>query len=67
MPLMDGWEATRHLKGDSRTAGIPIVVLTAFSGDDLVAQAKRAGCVALLTKPCQPSDLVTEIRQFLST
>lgn len=66
MPLMDGWEATRHLKGDSRTAGIPIVVLTAFSGDDIVAQAKQAGCLALLTKPCLPSDLVTEIRYFLS-
>ena len=29
MPLMDGWEVTRHLKSDGRTAGIPIVVLSA--------------------------------------
>jgi CheY-like chemotaxis protein len=66
MPLMDGWEATRHLKSDSRTAGIPIVVLTAHTGDDATAQAKRAGCSALMTKPCLPSDLITEIRHFLS-
>ena len=66
MPLMDGWEVTRHLKGDRRTAGIPIVVLSARSGDHLEEQAKRAGCVALVTKPCLPSDLVKEVRHFIS-
>ena len=30
MPLMDGWEATRSLKDDARTAGIPVVVLTGY-------------------------------------
>src|ERR1700687_1622923 len=28
LPLMDGWEATRRLKADPRTATIPIVALT---------------------------------------
>jgi two-component system cell cycle response regulator DivK len=66
MPLMDGLEATRRLKSDSRTAGIPIVALTASTGDDTAAQVKRAGCLALLTKPCLPSDLVKTIWHFVS-
>ena len=66
MPLMDGWEATRHLKSDSRTAGIPIVVLTAHTDDHTAEEARRAGCLALVTKPCLPVDLVREIRHFLS-
>ena len=28
LPVMDGWEATRRLKADKRTAGIPVVALT---------------------------------------
>jgi two-component system cell cycle response regulator DivK len=66
MPLMDGWEVTRHLKSDGRTAGIPIVVLSALTRDDVAERTKRAGCVALLTKPCLPSDLVKEVRHCLS-
>jgi two-component system cell cycle response regulator DivK len=66
MPLMDGWEATRRLKSDSRTAGIPIVVLTASTSNETAARAKRAGCLALVTKPCMPADLVKTIRHCLS-
>jgi two-component system cell cycle response regulator DivK len=66
MPLMDGWELTRHLKSDDRTSGIPIVVLSGRTRDDLAEKAKRAGCVALLSKPCLPSDLIKEVRQCLS-
>jgi two-component system cell cycle response regulator DivK len=66
MPLMDGWEATRHLKSDSRTAGIPIVALSAQTRDGVAEATLRAGCVGLVTKPCLPSDLVKEVRHRLS-
>ena len=64
MPLMDGWETTRFLKSDRRTAGIPIVVLSA--SEATAEEARRAGCLAVLTKPCLPSDLVKEVRVCLS-
>jgi len=66
MPLMDGWEATTYLKSDSRTAGIPIVVLSASTRDYTAEEITRAGCVALVSKPCLPSELIQEIRQRLS-
>ena len=66
MPLMDGWDATRHLKSDSRTAAIPIVMLTAHTPDGMAQATRKAGCVALVTKPCLPSDLVKKVRHCLS-
>jgi two-component system cell cycle response regulator DivK len=65
MPLMDGWEALRFLKDDTRTAGIPVVVLTGYPIGAIAEGAKNAGCDLLLTKPCLPKDLVKEIRNVL--
>src|SRR5712691_10524249 len=31
LPIMDGWEATRRLKADPRTAAIPVVALTSHA------------------------------------
>jgi len=67
MPLMDGWETTRFLKSDRRTADIPIVVLSAQTSEATGGEARRAGCLAVVTKPCLPSDLVKEVRLCLST
>jgi two-component system cell cycle response regulator DivK len=63
LPLMDGWEATRLLKADRRTAAIPIVALTGLTCTGLAAT--QAGCDAFLTKPCPLSEIVKEIRKVL--
>ena len=65
LPVMDGWEATRRLKSDARTAGIPVVALTGHVMPRLSEDARRAGCDACVTKPCLPEDLVREIRRVL--
>ena len=65
LPVMDGWEATRRLKADKRTAGIPVVALTGHALAGFSEGAKRAGCDAFVTKPCLPEDLVKEINQVL--
>ena len=62
---MDGWEATRRLKADKRTASIPVVALTGHALAGISEGAKRAGCDAFVTKPCLPEDLVKEIRRIL--
>src|SRR5262245_31048735 len=66
LPIMDGWEATRRLKADRRTADIPVVALTgqglAGSSDDALG-----GWDAFVTKPCLPEDLVKEIHGILRT
>ena len=65
LPVMDGWEATRQLKADPRTAKIPVVALTGQSLRNPDG-AKEVGCEAFLTKPCLPEDLVQEIRRVLA-
>jgi CheY-like chemotaxis protein len=65
LPVMDGWEATRRLKADPRTADIPVVALTGHALAGISDGAKKAGCDAFVTKPCLPEDLVKEIRKVL--
>jgi two-component system cell cycle response regulator DivK len=65
LPVMDGWEATRRLKSDERTAPIPVVALTGHALAGISEGAKKAGCDAFVTKPCLPEDLVREIRHVL--
>jgi len=65
LPKMSGLEATRQLRADTRTAAVPIIVVTSFalSGDE--HKAKAAGATAYLAKPYSPFDLLKLIRQHL--
>ncbi len=65
LPKMSGLEATRQLRGDARTAGVPIIVVTSFalSGDD--QKAKAAGATAYLAKPYSPRELLAQIRAIV--
>jgi two-component system cell cycle response regulator DivK len=66
IPGIDGFELTRRLKQDLRTCEIPVLAITgyaAFASDPV--RALRAGCDAVLPKPCSPDDLETAIRSLL--
>ena len=58
LPKLSGLDATRRLRADPKTAGVPIVVITSFalSGDD--QKAKDAGASAYLAKPYSPRELL---------
>jgi CheY-like chemotaxis protein len=66
LPVLDGWEATRRLKADSRTAHIPVVALTAHDGSGELQRATRAGCDWFVPKPCPPDALIVEVRRVLA-
>ena len=65
LPKMSGLDATRQLRGDPRTAAVPIIVVTSFalSGDDQKATA--AGDTAYLAKPYSPRELLAKIREIV--
>ena len=65
MPVVDGWEATRRLKADSSTKGIPVVALTGHAMAGHSESAKSAGCDVVITKPCLPHDLIKEIKKVI--
>jgi two-component system cell cycle response regulator DivK len=66
LPVLDGWEATRRLKGDPRTSHIPVVALTGNALEGHVQVAREAGCDTFLVKPCLPETLLETVRQLLS-
>ncbi len=63
MPEMDGIEAARILAAE-RLA--PVVLLTAFSDDELIERAREAGVVNYITKPWRQSDLKPAIEIALA-
>lgn len=65
LPGMDGWSATRAIKTDARTSGIPVVALSGHARSDASAAAREAGCDAFLIKPCLPDEVVAIVRQML--
>jgi CheY-like chemotaxis protein len=67
LPVLDGWEATRRLKNDTRTSHIPVVALTAHDGAGELQRATHAGCDWFVPKPCPPAALIAEIRRVLGT
>ena len=65
LPGLDGYEASRRIKGDPRLAAIPVIVVTSYalSGDE--AKARAAGCDAYVTKPYSPRELLAMVRANL--
>lgn len=50
LPKKDGFEVLRELKGDSRTASIPVIVLTNLEGNQEVQKALEHGAASYLIK-----------------
>lgn len=60
MPLLNGLEATRHIKRDR--ADTCIVVLTVHSTEEYIYQILKAGASGYIIKQAAPSELVMAIR-----
>jgi CheY-like chemotaxis protein len=65
LPVIDGWEATRQIKGSPDTLGIPIIALTAHAMASDREKAMEAGCDDYDTKPVELDRLLGKIEQLL--
>ncbi len=66
LPGIDGWEATRRLKGDPETRAIPIIALTAHAMASDRDQSLAAGCDDHDTKPIDLDRLLSKIGALVS-
>jgi glycine C-acetyltransferase len=63
---MDGWQATRLIKADARTSGIPIIALTAHALESDREKSVAVGCADFDTKPVDLARLLGKIQGCLT-
>jgi two-component system response regulator DegU len=64
MPVLDGVEATRKIRGDA--PGVQVVMLTMHADQEVLVRALRAGAAGYLVKDCTTDDVVRAVRQAAS-
>lgn len=65
LPGIDGLDVCRLLKGETRTTGIPIIMLTAKGEDSDVVTGLELGAEDYMTKPFSPKVLIARVRNIL--
>ncbi len=65
LPLMDGFELIEHLRSDSRTARLPIVVISGDSDPNTPDRLYRLGANAYFGKPYSPAKVRQKVEQLL--
>jgi CheY-like chemotaxis protein len=65
LPIMDGWEVARRIKGDPQTSTIPVIALTAHAMSGDREQALEAGCDEYETKPVELKRLLGKMHSLL--
>ncbi len=63
LPDLDGGEAARRLAADERTAGIPVIALSALSVDEAAPWFREAGFAAYIEKPIDVLGLAEQVRR----
>jgi len=66
MPHLDGWDALEQLKGDPKTAHIPIIMLTARTSEEDQLRAWGGGVIEFLAKPFNPQRLAEWVERALT-
>ena len=64
LPIVDGWEATRQIKGNAKTEKIPVIGLTAHAMVGDKEKALAAGCNDYETKPIDFPRLLEKIEKY---
>jgi two-component system chemotaxis response regulator CheY len=65
MPQMDGIAFIKEARKSASTRFTPIIVLTTESGTQKRDEARAAGASGWLTKPTDPNELLTTLKQLL--
>jgi signal transduction histidine kinase len=62
---MDGFEVAQHLRGHPSSEHIPIIFVTAMTGEDARLKGMELGAVDFVTKPIDPDSLKVRVRNFM--
>src|SRR2546423_15517763 len=65
MPGLDGFELMQALRADPRTETVPVILLSARSGEDASIEGLQAGADDYLMKPFSARELLARVRARL--
>jgi len=65
MPRMDGFELSSRIRHDSRSAGVPIVIISSRTAEKHRNRARQIGVNAFLGKPYQEAELLAQLAQYV--
>jgi two-component system, cell cycle response regulator DivK len=65
LPKMNGFEATKKIKENSKTASIPILAATALNGPGDRERCIAAGCDDYIAKPFTHNELLGALKKLL--
>jgi len=69
LPVLDGYQVLKTIRGDDRTRSIPVVVLTTTDNPHEITRCYELGCNVYITKPVEYetfSDAIRKLGLFLS-
>jgi CheY-like chemotaxis protein len=64
MPELSGLEVIRKLRRDM--IDIPFMVITGYGNRELINQINQLGCIRIIQKPFEPTELQSVIREYLN-
>ncbi|MCG3137291.1 MAG: Response regulator PleD [Phycisphaerae bacterium] len=65
MPRMSGYEVCKHLKNESRTREIPVIMITALNESSDYERAMECGADDFLTRPLNRAEFLARLRSML--
>ncbi len=64
LPVLDGYQVLERIKGDARTRGIPVVILTTTDTPREVERCYALGCNVYITKPVEYDSFAGAIQKL---
>lgn len=65
MPGMDGWEVCRRLKGEARTARVPVIFVSGLTDGAERERGRSLGAADFIVKPLDPADVLRRVEAHL--
>ena len=65
MPICDGWQVLKQVRATPALAAVPVVMLTAKSYQQDMANAAELGATQFIKKPFEPANLAAAIRKLV--
>lgn len=65
MPICDGWQVLKQARASPRLASVPVLMLTAKSYQQDMANAAELGATQFIKKPFEPANLAMSVRKLI--